>query len=114
VRRRERGVGRCHLVLDRGENGTPVGRLVGEIDRFNAGELAELLRPMHDAPAPGVALDLEQITFVDLTAARALAALVDVSNGVRVVASPGSPCGRLLAWLASSPDVPPRDDEGAC
>jgi STAS domain len=112
VRRREREVGRCHLVLDRGENGALIGRLVGEIDRLNAGELAELLRPMQEAP--GVALDLEQITFVDLTAARALAALVDAPNGVQVVASPGSPCGRLLSWLASFADVRLPDDDGAC
>jgi hypothetical protein len=94
-------------VLERDEHGEQIARLVGELDLFNTGELAELLRPLQEPP--GVALDLEQIAFVDLAAARALAALVDVPNGLQVVASPDSPCGRLLAWLASSPDA-----EGAC
>ncbi len=111
MRRREAEVGRCRLVLERDENGDRVGRLVGEIDLFNAGELAELVRPL--GGGPGTILDLEQITFVDLVAARTLVGLVGGPDGVQVVASPDSPCGRLLGWLASSPDVRLPDADGA-
>jgi STAS domain len=108
VRRREGGVGRCHVVLERGENGDRVGRLVGEIDLFNAGELAELVRPLQDAPE--AVLDLDPVTFVDLAAARALVDLAGLPAGVRFVASPDSPCGRLLGWLARLQVAGPQDD----
>jgi STAS domain len=111
VRRRERDVGRCRLVLERNESGDPVGRLVGEIDLFNAHELAELVRPLQDAP--GVMLDLDSITFVDLEGARALVALSATPDGVQFVASPDSPCGRLLGWLAPFAGGRPRQDNGA-
>jgi anti-anti-sigma regulatory factor len=87
-------------VLER--NGRPrVARLVGELDRFDAAMLPRLLGPA--LTVPDVVLDLDQVTFVDLTAGRALIELVGRPDGNRVVASPETPCARLLGWLSAEP-----------
>jgi anti-anti-sigma regulatory factor len=87
-------------VLER--NGRPrVARLVGELDRFEADGLPALLGPA--LSVPGVVLDLDQVTFVDLVGGRALLDLVGRPDGIRVVASQETPCARLLGWLSAEP-----------
>jgi hypothetical protein len=90
-------VGRCCLLLESGADGGPIGRLVGELDLFNAGELPDVLCPV--LASPGAVLDLDRVTFVDLTAARVLLSLVGAPVEILLVASPGTPCARVLAWL---------------
>jgi hypothetical protein len=98
VSRNERVEG-CRLVLRRAGDGPPLALLVGELDRFDVEDLPRILRPF--LVSEDAVLDLDEVSFVDLAGCRALLALVGPPDGVRVLASPGTPCGRLLAWLAA-------------
>jgi hypothetical protein len=99
VRRSERRIGgQCRLVLERDRNGGWTARLAGDLDRFDAGDLTSALGSV--LLSSEVSVDLDGVTFLDLAAGRVLQAFVGSADGVRVVASPSTPGGRLLAWLA--------------
>ena len=99
MRRIERRIGgQCRLALERDRNGGWSARIDGELDRFDAEDLTGVLGSV--LLSPDVSLDLDGVTFLDLAAGRVLRALVDSPDGIRVVASASTPCGRLLAWLA--------------
>jgi hypothetical protein len=99
----------CRLVLQRTGDGSPIHRLVGELDLFDANDLSLILRPV--LLTPDAVLDLDGLAFADLAGCRALLALVGPPDGERVIASPGTPCGRLLGWLdavqGDGPDTEP-------
>ena len=82
--------------IDR-RNGVVVVHLAGELDLYNAGDVAATLGQLADEGAARVVVDLSEVAFVDSTALGTLVqARKHLGNGRLVLAAPGHDVRRAL------------------